>query len=230
MIKKYISEFWQWALETTNKTKEEYCLNGFDQNLGEFEDEFFKFYEMIDWAKNAVNENILDEEILFDLLNVVGFDNESYTVIDYVIEHSSDEQLKRLIEIGTNHSQMNVRWQIMQVLFEKKPEGYFEKIKSLTHDKASYVRQHARNYLNYIRFGDRWEKHLFNLLRQEKFKKCVPSKILPEPICEFCMHKIGSEKLSVGYVGDNCEFWVCETCFDDCRNGFELQFLGDMNL
>ncbi|MBE6536813.1 MAG: hypothetical protein E7673_02550 [Ruminococcaceae bacterium] len=224
MIKQLLNEFWQWMLEELNKTQNDYNENGLNQRLGEFEYDFPKWEELLSAAREIVNKNSLDDNSIFDLLTVMGLDNEGGNICYYTEDYSSEEQFKKIIEIGLSHPQMETRWQLNELLFLKKPAEYYEKIKFLSQDHAPYVRQHARNYVNYIRIGDKWEACLYNTFSQEILTKIeILDDIAPKPVCEFCQNEIGTEKLPIGYTTDNNKLWICETCYNDCKDGFELK-------
>lgn len=231
MIKQLLNEFWQWMLEELNKTQNDYNENGLNQRLGEFEDDFPKWNELFYAGQRIITKNALDDSSIFDLLTVMGIDNEGENICEDIEDYSSEEQFKKVIEMGLNHPQMETRWQLTQLLENKKPIGYYEKLKFLTQDRAPYVRQRARNSINYIRFGEGWDVIFEKIFARNPLLKCeFSSDASPKPICEFCQNEIGTGKLTVGYSTDNAEFWICKTCYNDCKEGFELKSSNEIDL
>jgi len=224
MIKQLLNEFWQWMIEELNKTQDDYNEKGLNQVLREYEDDFPKWNELFFAGQRIVNKNALDDDSIFDLLTVMGLDNEGENICYHIEDYSSEEQLKKVIEIGLSHPQYNTRWQLNLLLERKKPIGYWEKLLFLAQDRDSYVRQRARGSINYIRFGEGWDKYLEKLFSQKILtKRDVLDDIAPKPVCEFCQNEIGTEKLPIGYTTDNNKLWICETCYNDCKDDFELK-------
>ena len=116
MIRLLLEKFWQWL----QMSEEEYNEIGLDQNKCEFEDDFPEFTEMLLCAKKVVNDNILDTASLDCLITVMALDNESGSIVEYIAEHSSNEQIEKIIRIGTSHLQNNARWQLTELLEKTK--------------------------------------------------------------------------------------------------------------
>ncbi|MBE6536354.1 MAG: hypothetical protein E7673_00220 [Ruminococcaceae bacterium] len=224
MIKQLLNEFWQWMIEELNKTQDDYNEKGLNQVLREYEDDFPKWNELFFAGQRIVNKNALDDDSIFDLLTVMGLDNEGENICYHIEDYSSEEQFEKIIEIGLSHPQMETRWQLTLLLEHRKPKRYFDTLKLLANDKDSYVRQRARGSINYIRFGEGWDKHLEKLFSQKILtKRDVLDDIVAKPVCEFCQNEIGTDELPIGYTTDNNKLWICETCYNDCKDGFELK-------
>lgn len=220
MIKQLLNEFWQWMLEELNKTQNDYNENGLNQILGEFEFDFPKWEELFFAGLEIVNKNKLDDDSIFDLLTVMGLDNEGENILDHIEEYSSEAQFEKIIEIGLSHPQYETRWQLTELLERKKPIGHLEKLKFLAQDRDSYVRQRARGSISYMRFGEGWDKMLQKTFFQSPpIKIRIPYDVATKQICEFCQNEIGTNNLPVGYTTENNKLWICDTCYND-----ELEF------
>lgn len=138
--------FWDWS----GITAEEYAEGGMKQKNGEFEDEFPFFEKMILYANNIINNNILDETSIDDVITIMSLDNESESILEHIVSNSSDEQLQMIVERGIKHSHFNARWQIAELVFKKKLNGYQDYLKKLSMDKNTYVRKRALNCIERI--------------------------------------------------------------------------------
>ena len=141
-----IQQFWDWA----GKTPDEYARVGMNQNKGEFEDDFPMFNELLFLARNIVDNDVLDDDVLGELLVVMALDDEGENTLDYIEERSSDEQLERIIKLGMAHFQPNVRWQLAELICSRKPNNYYEYLLILSNDEHYYVRQRAKNLIEYL--------------------------------------------------------------------------------
>ena len=141
-----LSDFWKWI----NKTPEEYAEGETEQSDGKSEEEFPQFQEMLNLAYEAIDNKVLDERALDDIITVMALDNESESVLDYIVDFSSDEQVERIAKAGVRHLQPEARWQIAELLYRRKPIGYFEYLTTLIKDKHPYVRQRASNCIDMI--------------------------------------------------------------------------------
>lgn len=206
-MKKLLQEFYLWA----GKTPEEYNEQGFNQNKGEFEEDFPRFYVLTDKAKQAIDENVTDEDVLRDVLTVMGLDNESENLLEYIEEHSTEEQLSLLIKQGLLHADSNVRWQTALLLSRRKPQGFERELRKLAQDTHAYVRTRAREEINYFAWGDYWEKVLMPNFSRATFLP-VTSSLSP---CSFCGNRIGENGVTEGYLKQNSSDFVCDTCFCD---------------
>ncbi len=138
---KWIELFWEWC----KISPLEYAILGMNQCNGEFEDEFPFFEEMILYAIEAVDKNIIDKSVCSEVITIMAFDNESERVLDYIVEKSSNEQVLKIIEYGIVSSFFNARWQIAELAFRRKPEGFMECLLKLSQDCHPYVRKRATN-------------------------------------------------------------------------------------
>ena len=70
------------------------------------------------------------------------------------------------------------------------------------------------------------ERYLANAaLRHERYH--APSAAWDHDHCEFCSRKFSeaSGDLNAGYVTQDGQHWICETCFHDFRAAFHWQVL-----
>ncbi len=135
-----LNEFWTWA----KCTPAEYADRG-----GEWEFDFPKFHDLIEYAFSLIGKEISDEEY-DDLLMILALDNEVENVLDFLAYNCKGEQLKQIIARGMIYPQPNTRWQIAELLYRTRPEGYIEILQKLTNDPHPYVRKRAGNILNYL--------------------------------------------------------------------------------
>lgn len=142
-----LEQFWKWS----NKTPEEYATHGMNQNKGEFEDNFPLFEDLLEYSKELVDNNTLDCFLIDDLITIMALDNESESVLDYIENNSSQEQLQKIIEQGVSHLYSNARWQISELLYRRKPKNFQSYLFKLSTDKNSYVRKRAQNCIESIK-------------------------------------------------------------------------------
>ena len=145
-----LKQFWKWS----KKTPEEYAVNGMDQNKGEFEDDFPLFEDLLSYSKEIVNNNILDCFRIDELITIMALDNESESVLDYIEDNSSEEQLQMIIEQGVSHVHSNARWQISELLYRRRPKNYQDYLFKLSMDKHSYVRNRTQNCIELIKTSE----------------------------------------------------------------------------
>ncbi len=140
----WLDLFWKWS----GTTPEKYSTEGMNQNKGEFEDDFPFFQELISYAIEAINNNVLDEVSVDEIITIMALDNECECILEYIVDNSSDEQIKRIIEYGMVHSQYNARWQIAELIFRRKPIDFGRYLSKLSLDNHPYVRRRALNLIN----------------------------------------------------------------------------------
>lgn len=141
-----LKEFWEWL----PVSYEEYSEKGISQLNGNYEDNFPKINELIEYAKKIVDDNLTSDNDMDDLLTIMGIDNEAEEIMEYIEENSSGEQIKRLIYIGINHPLHDARWQVAELLYRRKPQRYAEFLKILSSDSNMYVRKRAMNCLELL--------------------------------------------------------------------------------
>ncbi len=136
--------------KTTGKSPTEYAKKGMNQNHGEFEDEFPFFSECIEYAKQIVDHQNLNAENIDDLLTIMAIDNESESVLEYIEEKSSKEQLQIIIELGITHNLMGARWQVAELIYRTNVPNAIELLNVLKRDPCEYVSRRANNCLSLI--------------------------------------------------------------------------------
>lgn len=146
-----LQDFWKWLKEEYEKTREEYGEEGLRQDEGEEEDNYPKFDELIHCAKEIIRKNILDEDKIYDLITVMALDNELEGVLKDIVEYSSSEQVEVIVNVGITHFSHDSRWQITELLYQRRPKDYYEKLLILSKDRHFYVRRRAKNCLEYLR-------------------------------------------------------------------------------
>lgn len=145
-MKNILEQFWSWC----KLSPHEYADVGMNQNKGEFEDDFPLFDEIISSSKEIIDSNILDLSTLNNLLSMMALDNESETILNYIEEHSSNEQLNKIIELGIYHLQPHARWQIAELLYRRKPSDFILCLNVLSNDNHEYVKRRAKNCLEFL--------------------------------------------------------------------------------
>ena len=140
----WLDLFWEWS----GMTPEKYSTEGMNQNKGKFEDEFPFFQELISYAIDLINNNALDEVSVDEIIIIMALDNECENVLEYIVDNSSDEQTKRIIEYGIGHSQYNARWQIAELIFRRRSTDFWRYLSKLSLDNHPYVRRRALNLIN----------------------------------------------------------------------------------
>lgn len=146
-MRELLTKFWRWH----QITPEKYAQKGMNQNIGEFEDAFPEFDVLLKTAFSIVDYNINESADIYDLLTVLAIDNEAETVLEYIEENSSDEQLKTIVEIGIYHLQPQARWQVAELVYRRRPNGYLEYLSVLSNDHDSYVRTRTKNIIEALK-------------------------------------------------------------------------------
>ncbi len=111
--------------------------------------DFPEFEALKGYAYDIVNSNVVLTNEISDLLTVMALDNEGENLLEYIEEHSSNEQLNMIVEVGVSHLQPAARWQIAELICRRKPENYLKYLSVLSEDSHSYVRQRAQNCIEY---------------------------------------------------------------------------------
>ena len=141
-----LKQFWEWL----PVSYEEYSKKGITQIHGNYEDDFPKINELIEYGKKIVADNLTSDNYIDDLLTIMGIDNEAEEIMEYIEENSSDEQIKRLVSIGINHPLHDARWQVAELLYRRKPQRYAKFLEILSSDSDMYVRKRAMNCIKMI--------------------------------------------------------------------------------
>ena len=138
--------FWEWF----PLSYDEYAEKGIHQSSGEREEYFQYFSQLLVYAKSIIENNKIDEESIDDLLTILALDNEMESILELIVEKSSNEQLQRIIYYGIKYPLYNTRWQLAEIVYKRKPAYCKEYLLALSHDSHHYVRKRARNCLNYM--------------------------------------------------------------------------------
>ena len=136
-----LMRFWGWF----EIAPEQYSVNGSPQIYGHEEDDLPYFEQLLIFAKEIVDHNDLTAEGVSNLLTVMAIDNEAESVLEYVQKNSSPEQLEQIIKIGLEHMQFNARWQLSEIIINRKPEGYLVYLNQLCNDDHPYVSSRAKS-------------------------------------------------------------------------------------
>ena len=160
-MKKTLNDFWKWL----GKSFEEYAEKGLDyfDCFGHMEIDFPDFECLKEQAFEIVDKNITSQDELYDLLTVMAIDNQNHTVMNYIAKHSSDEQLKKIIEVGVLHLQPETRLQLPALIYRRKPHNYREGLSNLLKDSDIRVKRRSNTALNFL------DKNLSDLTKIEDF-------------------------------------------------------------
>lgn len=140
--------FWEWF----EIAPEQYSIEGAPQIYGHEEDDFPYFEQLLMCAQKIVDDNDLTEGAISDLLTIMAIDNESESVSEYIQENSSPKQLEQIVKIGIEHMQFNARWQLSEIIINRKPKGYFFYLDRLCHDDHPYVSSRAKSCMERVRY------------------------------------------------------------------------------
>lgn len=139
-----LQKFWKWA----NISPEQYAHKNSLTIINEFDYPYFD--ELLKYAKDTINNEVCSRQEIENVLMIMALDNETEDVLDYLAEKCSDEMIMQYIDLGVASIQPNVRWQIGELLFRRKPLNYLSYIERLSKDEDVYVRKRAHNLLQYI--------------------------------------------------------------------------------
>ena len=141
-----LEQFWKWA----EITPLEYANTGLNQKASKREDEFPCFRSLISYAKKIVDKNPTEQKDLDDLLTILALDNEAEEILDYLEQNGSYGLLENLMAIARNHIQPEAKWQLAELVFRRKPDGYVDFLIVLANDYHPYVKKRAENCLKYL--------------------------------------------------------------------------------
>ena len=141
-----LKQFWEWL----PVSYEEYATKGIAQLYGSYEDNFPFFSELISYAELIIKKEFVDGEHINDLLTIMGIDNETEYVLDFIEINSSDYQIQHISSVGITHSLYQVRWQLAELIFRRKPLQYDYYLQILSKDKHPYVKRRAVNCIERI--------------------------------------------------------------------------------
>lgn len=136
-----LKQFWEWL----PISYEEYAINGISQTNGSCEDSFPHFRELLSYAELIVKKGFVDDEHIYDLLTIMGIDNETESVLDFIENEASDYQIQHISSTGITHSLYNTRWQLAELICRRKPTHYGSYLQTLLKDIHPYVKRRARN-------------------------------------------------------------------------------------
>ena len=146
-MKELLKNFWEWF----RVSQEDYENGRYVYVPFGMEDDFTDFYQLTKCAERIVDENLMSDDSLYDLLTVMGLDNEGEDVLCYIEENSKEAQFDKIIRIGVTHRQCETRWQVAELIYRRKSEKYYEFLVILSDDSDEYVRRRARNCIQYLR-------------------------------------------------------------------------------
>ena len=139
-MKGLLDQFWTWF----GTTPEIYAQTGVGNNVSVIylegrgdityhaeECDFLYFEELICGAKKIIDENIMDDVAIDQLLTIMALDNGAELVREYIEDKSTHEQFEKIIHKGIYHMQSEARWQIAELIYRKRPEGYIEYLQIL---------------------------------------------------------------------------------------------------
>lgn len=152
-MEELLIQFWIWL----GKTPEQYANEGILFVWGHEEEDFPEFLKLMELAENVVNSNDMSEDSINDLLTVMALDNESESLLEYIEEFSSNEQLEQITRLGLIHLQSEARWQIAELLYRRKPKNYRQYLSELACDSHWYVRKRANNCIELLKEEGLWQ-------------------------------------------------------------------------
>ena len=141
-----LKQFWEW-LPTSY---DDYAVNGISQLNGSYEDNFPFFFELLSYAELIVKKGLIDNEHIDDLLTIMGIDNETEHILDFIENESSDFQIQHISSAGIKHPLYNTRWQVAELVCRRKPLQYVFYLQILSKDENLYVQRRAINCLKRI--------------------------------------------------------------------------------
>ena len=148
LMKRILQDFWRWI----EKTPEEYSikeLNEFDF-CKQTEKNFPSFEKLKSFAFELVKDNILSSDELYDLLTILALDNQKRDVFEFILKYSSEEQIKKTIQIGTTHLQTEARHQLLALIYLRGMDSMQEDLSFFTKDPSSRVKNRASHALEFL--------------------------------------------------------------------------------
>ncbi|MGM9681158.1 MAG: hypothetical protein ACI3XR_06595 [Eubacteriales bacterium] len=138
-----LKDFWEWA----NLSPEQYA-----QQNSNLIDEFYypQFDELLNYAKSIIDKEVCSRQEIEDVLMIMAIDNETEDVLDYLAVHCDDKKLEQYVNLGVSNIQPNVRWQIGELLYRRRPLNYLEYLRQLSKDEDAYVSKRTQNLLLYL--------------------------------------------------------------------------------
>lgn len=140
-----LKAFWEWL----PVSYEEYASQGISQVSGSVEDDFPHFNELLACAEKIVKEDLTSADSIKDLLDIMAIDNEAESVLELIVEESSERQLNCIISVGMTHQLFEARWQLAELIYRRKPRGYEYLLFRLSEDTHPYVKKRASNCISY---------------------------------------------------------------------------------
>lgn len=141
-------QFWNWL----PISYEEYAVNGLSQLMGNFEDDFPFFSDLLAYAELIVKNEYIDNKHIDDLLTIMALDNEAEHVLEFIESDSSEKQLQYIVSGGIKHPLYETRWQLAELIYRRKPENYLSLLQTLSNDAHPYVRKRAISCIERINF------------------------------------------------------------------------------
>lgn len=143
-LKEELKKFWNWA----GISPEEYSEGKIPEHARqtEWEDDYPEWIELEKSFKKALKQykNTLTPNILKYILELVGLDNESGTVVDILIHELNDIQKLDFTNLGYQFAMPQTRWQIAEFLKESNVPNRVDFLESMiSADKDKYVQRRA---------------------------------------------------------------------------------------
>ena len=133
------------------KNPEQYATDGLEYVYDHMEFDYPGFEALKRLAMEIVNNDSRFDEDICNLLTVLALDNEGANMLYYIEENSSEEQLRKIIKLGIAHLQPEARWQLAEIIYQRRPPNYKNYLTKLSNDNHPYVRKRASNCLEYLK-------------------------------------------------------------------------------
>ena len=86
-----------------------------------------------------------------DYLTCMALDNEVENILSHCADHAPDSFIERIARRSLSHPQWNARWQAAELLYRREVPEWEALLTVLARDPHPYVRQRARNSLEYLK-------------------------------------------------------------------------------
>ena len=144
-MNKLLEFFWEWL----PIPYEEYAIKGTSSIGVNYEENFPYINELLGYAEMIVKEDITTDDCVRDLLDIMAIENESESILELIEEKSTEHQLNRIISIGMTHPLYEARWQLVELIYRRKPHGYENYLYKMLEDSHPYVKKRASNCISY---------------------------------------------------------------------------------
>lgn len=196
-----LNKFWKWA----GINIIEYEKRGMSEGLEEFM--YPGWDNLIDYTHDAIlclNNGEKSKELLNDILEVMGLDNENEDILDKCEEILTNQNLEYLIVTGISFTLSHTKWQIAEIIGRKNNNKWEKYLLLLTNDSNKYVQRRSIISLSKINIKLAEQICYRNLSSDDYMLRLVSLRILNE---------ISSELLDEAITmlsNDSCELIVKE--------------------